>query len=290
MAVGLLGATSLVGRCLLQELATQSGSVVAFSRREVQQESPDIEWRKLDVDAQLNHQQVTINKIPSWICVAPIMVLPDYFALLEDYGVQRIVVLSSTSRYTKNNSNDPNEQLVAIQLTEAEARVQEWAEQRGIEWVTLRPTLIYGLGCDKNISEIARFIRRFNFFPLLDKAAGLRQPIHAQDVAKACWLALQAPTSVNRAYNISGAEVISYRDMVARVFSAMGKRPRFFSIPLWLFGVAVRLIRCLPRYRKWSSAMAERMNCDMVFDHDEATRDFGFHPRNFELISKDLPT
>jgi hypothetical protein len=34
--------------------------------------------------------------------------------------------------------------------------------------------------------------------------------------------------------------------------------------------------------------MAERMNRDLVFDHSEATRDFGFTPRPFVLSAEDV--
>jgi len=48
-------------------------------------------------------------------------------------------------------------------------------------------------------------------------------------------------------------------------------------------------MRLLPRYRHWSVAMAERMNSDLVFDHSDAERDFGFSPRPFWLSLEDLP-
>jgi hypothetical protein len=35
--------------------------------------------------------------------------------------------------------------------------------------------------------------------------------------------------------------------------------------------------------------MVERMNQDMVFDHTEATKDFGFEPRGFQLEKVDIP-
>jgi nucleoside-diphosphate-sugar epimerase len=216
-------------------------------------------------------------------------VLPDYFALIEAAGARRVVVLSSTSRFTKVGSGDMAEQATVAQLIEGEARLQAWAESRGIEWVILRPTLIYGLGRDKNINEIARFIRRFGFFPVLGEAMGLRQPIHAEDVAGACVSALQAPGAANRAYNISGGETLSYREMVVRVFAAVGRRPRVLTVPLWAFRLAVSLLRFLPRYRLWSAGMAERMNRDLVFDHAEAARDLGFKPRAFALAAEDLP-
>src|SRR5690554_1920633 len=54
--------------------------------------------------------------------------------------------------------------------------------------------------------------------------------VHALDVAGACVAALRAPCA-NRAYNLSGGETLSYREMVERVFGAMGRRPRVVSVP-----------------------------------------------------------
>jgi hypothetical protein len=71
--------------------------------------------------------------------------------------------------------------------------------------------------------------------------------------------------------------------MICRIFSALGKKPRFVKFPLWLFRLAVFILRIFPRFRQWSAAMAERMNKDMVFDHTEARRDLGFVPRPFDL-------
>ena len=289
--IRVLGATSLVGTRLLPQLRQAGWNVTAYSRRAVNQVGDGVTWRQIGcAPAALAPLPVENGYSPSWICVAPIWTLPEYFALLETQGVRRVVVLSSTSRFTKDGSSDPEEQAVAHRLAEAEARVQTWAESRGVEWVILRPTLIYGLGRDKNITEIARFIRRFGFFPLFGKADGLRQPIHAEDVATACLSALQAPAAANHAYNLSGGETLAYRDMVARVFSALGRRPRLMHVPLSFFRVAIVLLRCLPRYREWSAAMAMRMNVNLLFDHTPATRDFAFQPRGFVLTTEDMPS
>ncbi len=208
--------------------------------------------------------------------------------MLEAYGARRVVALSSTSRFTKDDSSDPEEQVIALRLADAEARVQAWAAFHGVEWIILRPTLIYGFGRDKNIAEIARFVRRFGFFPLFGKAKGLRQPLHAHDVAGACLAALGSPAAANRAYNLSGAETIAYRDMVAHIFRALGRPVRLLPVPLFAFRFAIAILRLLRRYRNWSSAMAERMNRDLVFDHSETTRDFGFEPGPFALAPKDV--
>jgi len=289
--VGVLGATSFVGASLLPLLTAAGWQVTAFSRqRAFGQIGEWVAWQHLDSSGPLStHLPTGVRNVEAWISIAPIWVLPDYFGQLEALGVRRLVVLSSTSRFTKQASNDPQEQATALRFVDGEARVRAWAENRGVEWVILRPTLIYGLGRDKNIGEVARFIRHFGFFPVLGKANGLRQPIHAVDVARACLAALQAPCAANREYNISGGETLAYRDMVVRLFMALGRRPRLLTVPLWAFRLAVALVRRLPRYRQWSAAMAERMNRDLVFDHTEASRDLGFKPRAFVLPAEDLP-
>ncbi len=294
--VGVIGATSLVGECLLPCLRHGGWRVLALSRQEHGLADDGVEWRHLALFpsplagsaplASLSPQGE--RGIGQWICVAPIWVLPEHFTMLEAYGARRVVALSSTSRFTKDDSSDPEEQAIALRLADAESRVQVWAASHGVEWVILRPTLIYGLGRDKNIAEIARFVRRFGFFPLFGKAKGLRQPLHAQDVAGACIAALGSPDAANHAYNLSGFDAIAYRDMVARIFSALGRPVRLLPVPLFAFRFAVALLRILPRYRSWSSAMAERMNRDLVFDHSEATRDFGFKPRPFVLSAEDV--
>lgn len=280
-----------MGEALLALLQQSAWQAAPYSRSAAAHAGSHPAWRQLPVSDEPSWRDtvpVNDDKLPLWICVAPIWVLPEHFALLDAHGARRVVALSSTSRFTKSGSSDSQEQAIARRLAEAEARLQAWAEARGVEWVILRPTLIYGLGRDKNIVEIARCIRRFGFFPVFGRADGLRQPIHAQDVAGACLAALHAPDVANKAYNISGGETLPYREMVVRVFAALGRPPRLLPVPLPAFRFAVFLLRSLPRYRHWSSAMAERMNRDLVFDHHDATLDLAFEPRAFVLSQEDV--
>lgn len=282
--IGLLGATSLVGERLISMVQDNATEVHAFSRKPQTSKQDGPTWHKLSARAGISPEP-----IKNWFCVAPIWVLQDHFSLIESYGLRHIVVLSSTSRFTKTASSDEAEKAAAVRLAESEDRLISWAMSKGIQWVILRPTLIYGLGRDKNITEIAGFIKRFGFFPLLGEANGLRQPIHVDDVGKACIAALKSSAAVNHAYNISGGETVAYREMIIRIFVALHRSPRLLTIPLAVFALAVACMRLLPRYRHWSVAMAERMNSDLVFDHSEAERDFGFSPRQFQLSASDMP-
>lgn len=289
--VGVLGGRSLVGHALIPMLVQAGYRVVAFSRKDqAGQSTPDVEWRNLPATpARLVAVPKAQERIDCWICLAPIWILPDYYSLLAAYGVRRLVVLSSTSRFTKVNSTVSSDAIVVEQLVQGEEKLAAWMAGLNAEWVVLRPTLIYGNGHDKNLTEIARFIQRFGFFPFIGKGNGLRQPIRTEDVAQASLSALRNTAIANRAYNIAGQEVLTYRDMVTRIFHTLERKPRFLTIPRSLFQIALAVVRILPRYRGWSISMADRMNKNMTFDWAEAKADLGFSPRPFQFGKKDLP-
>ena len=285
---GLLGANSLVGECIIPRLRDDGRHTVAFSRHPSGDEpEPGVTWLQLRASLPAYPE---VPSITQWLCVAPIWVLPQYFGMIKTSGARRVVALSSTSLFIKKESSDSGEQHIAQRLAEGERALCTWAEAHGIEWVILRPTLIYGRGRDKNLTEIARFVRRWGFFPLLGQAEGLREPVHAEDVAAACVSALTVSAAANRTFNLSGGETLSYREMVCRVFSSVSKVPCLVRIPRWLFRLAVAALRLVPRYRHWTVEMAERMNRDLVFDHADAARDLGFAPRPFRICREDVPT
>ncbi|EMS80516.1 NAD-dependent epimerase/dehydratase family protein [Desulfotignum phosphitoxidans] len=276
--IGVLGASGLVGSFLIPLLAGTDQRITVFSRRRIHWDIDLISWQPLSAPAR--------ETITHWISLFPIWVLPEYGDWLTDCGAKRLVALSSTSCLVKDRSKDPYEREVARKLADGESFLRTWGAARGVDWIILRPTLIYGDGNDKNISEIAAIVNRLGFFPLLGKARGKRQPVHAQDVAAACAAALDATHVVNRAYNLTGGETLTYREMVVRVFDNLGRKPMLPSFPEWIFALALSGLRVIPRYRHWTMAMVQRMNRDLVFDSSEAVHDFGYAPREKFLIKR----
>jgi len=150
----------------------------------------------------------------------------------------------------------------------------------------LRPTLVYDGMDDRNVARMIRVVRRYRVLPIARPSHGLRQPIHADDVAKAILGAIDNPDGAGRAFNIAGGEVLTYRAMAERVFRSQGLPPRFIVLPVsWLrraFGLAAKI--GIVRETGFGSAVFARMNQDLVFDNAEGLRVLGYAPRGFEPL------
>ena len=278
--VGVIGATSFVGDYLLADLVTAEMPVVAFSRQPVNPSSFEVEW--VQIPDSLSSMTLA-GEITHWVSLMPIWLLPQYFLLFQRFGVKRLVVLSSTSRFTKMDSPYAEERALAQRLTAAEESILAWGEENKIQIVFLQSTMIYGNGRDKNISSLTCFIQKIGFFPLFGAAHGLRQPVHGHDVAFACRAALIISNPKN-SYILSGGETLSYREMVQRIFLTLNKPARFISFPLWFFKIGVFVAKCFGK--KIPPGIAERMNQDLIFDYTDAAHDLSFMPRKFELSGK----
>ena len=274
MRIIVAGATGQIGNFLLPMLLDQGHEVFAISRSK--HKDGKACWLQCDLNdaktVQLPVADVLIN-------VAGLTLIPDLAKQIRSSGIRRLIAFSSTSIFTKSESSDVREKSMINDLKRAEAEVISLCEELGIGWTLFRPTLIYSLGRDKNITLIDEKIRRFHLFPLVGSGRGLRQPVHASDLATACLQVLNSGKAENRDYNLSGGEVLSYKGMVKRLFVHRGLPPRLIPVPAVLLRLVIMLLRTFPKYGYLSPNMADRMEKDMVFSHDEATNDFGYLPR-----------
>jgi len=271
------GASSLVGK-YLQDVVNPQWSVVLVSRHRPVHLRSHFQWQPLDIE----RDELTALRADTVIHLAPLPLISRHIAGLQSIGVTRLVAIGTTSRFTKMHSDSPTDRKIVSDQARAETEIVEQCERQQIAWTVLRPTLVYDGRLDKNVAAIARFIRRFGFFPVVGAARGLRQPLHARDLAAACLAVLDKHKTWNKAYNLAGAERLTYRAMLERIFVAVGRPPRIIQVPRPAVRSVLRLAALYPRYRYLTPAMADRMNQDMVFEVSDAQRDFGFSPRPFQ--------
>ncbi|MBO9557588.1 MAG: NAD-dependent epimerase/dehydratase family protein [Caulobacter sp.] len=269
-----LGATSLIGQFLLARLNAVGVTPISLSRRPP---SDDVCW--IDGDLADPDLAEELPPVATVFSLSPIWLLPQALPVLRARGMTRLVAFSSTSRFTKLDSSEPSERKVAQALADAEAKVEAFCAEHGVAWTILRPTLIYLEGRDANVSRLAGLIRRFKVLPLSGKGEGLRQPVHADDLAGGAIAAAQSPTARDKAYDLVGDETLTYRVMAERIYQGLGRRPLILPLPVWLFRLLLTLAK--PFYPGATATMADRMAQDLTFDDAPARQDFGWSPRDF---------
>jgi len=269
------GASSAIGRFLLPKLLSAGHDVIAISRRP-RAGNDGVIW----LEADLSEGEWPDAGSPAvLIHLAPIWLLKGFLETALAAGLERVIAISSTSLFTKTGSVTAQERAITRLLASGEDCLRASCEQNNVPWVLFRPTLIYGAGLDKNISSIARIVESWGVFIMPGIGGGLRQPVHAEDIASACLAALQGGD--NRAFNLSGGSTIPYTAMVEQIFKVLEKPERIIHLPAWLVKGMVPAIRLLPRFRHLTQGMLQRIETDLCFDHGEAAEALDYAPRAF---------
>jgi nucleoside-diphosphate-sugar epimerase len=188
-----------------------------------------------------------------------------------DTGIRRALFISTTAIFTGLNARSKAVRLAA----------EETITRSGLAYTILRPTMIYGSPRDRNMSRLIRYLQRW---PLVFVAGGgqaLQQPVYVEDVAEAVVRAIESADTLNKAYNVAGATVLSFDQVVDTICGLLRRSVRKVHVP-WV--PLVSFLSILERLSIRLPIKAEqilRLNEDKAFDYSAAGRDFGYQPRSF---------
>jgi GT2 family glycosyltransferase/nucleoside-diphosphate-sugar epimerase len=273
------GATSLIGDYLVPALFNAGYEVHAISRKPLEYgKNVGLLWHEADITHEVPD---ILRSADVLIHLAPLATLPPVMDALAEECPRRVIAFGSTSVFTKTESALEKERELAQGLMNSETQIAELSSRYEIHWTIFRPTLVYHLGRDKNVTTIADFLNKFGFFPLVNGSRGLRQPVHAEDLALASLGAVDNPRSFGKAYNLCGGETLTYQAMVRRIAQAIGIRAVMIDIPLPALKAIIQGVSLIPRFRHLNTEMATRISRDMCFGNEEAAKDLGFTPRRF---------
>ena len=272
----------MVGRYLLPLLAAKGYEVIAVSRNP-RLDSGSASWIRADISS--NQLPQGIHHADILIHLAPLPLLNWVIRRGNLTTLRRVIAIGTTSVFTKINSPVQSERNAMNDQQAAERLLVSDAQKFGFSWTLFRPTLLYDGLHDKNVTHILRFIAKYGFFPVANPAIGLRQPLHASDLAQSCIDVLDNPATEMKSYNLAGNQVLSYREMIEELFRVLGKKPRVLSVPSWIYRIAITLVKMHPQYCYLNTEMIKRMNTDMLFDITPAQHDFGFSPKRFLPVS-----
>ena len=303
VAVLLTGATGQVGLFAIPCLVARNHPVLALSRRSARAARMQggllpgaVRWIHPDVLPAMSTEVASggatagsgqlLDDVEVLLSCGPVELATQWAPRCP--RLRRVVCISTSSVHTKRASPDAGERKLIGRICQAEDRLKSHCRERDIALSLLRPTLIYGCGMDQNVSRLARLIRRFHFLPVAGKAAGLRQPVHAKDLAQLAVSLAASEAAISVESAVGGGSVLSYRDMAQRVFTALGMKPRILEVSPGLLVLLARCVSWLPYVRGLNAGFVLRQNWDQVFDDSRLRELTGFRPRPFAPTASDF--
>ncbi len=261
------GASSQLGFCLCPELVRLGADVVALSRL-AQPAVPGMTW----LTGALPGLPAGVGAVTAVCSFAPLDALARWIAARAPASLARVVATSSMSAESKRTSPVAAERALAAQLRAGEVALAAACAARGITCTLLRPTLIYGVARDRSLTPLARRAARWRVFGL-PVGSGLRQPVHARDVADAVLRALDG-AAAGRIIPIGGGERLPAAEMFARVRASLPVRTLALPVPAWLVRAGALGV---PPLR----GPLTRLRQDLIADNAELVRTLGVRPRGF---------
>lgn len=107
------------------------------------------------------------------------------------------------------------------------------------EAIILRPSVLFGPH-DAFLGSL-KALTRLPVIPLFGQGTTRLQPVYVEDVASAVLRALETPKTAGRIFELGGARIYSYREIVEQVLAHVGRRRLLLPVPFsawkWLAGM-----------------------------------------------------
>ena len=268
----LLGASGPVGQFLIQRLAGQGALLMAVSRQQPAQAGSHVIWVEHDLDTRPLDAEAAVL-----VGLGPLR----HVLVQVRHGKRlgRVIAMSSASTLFKAESANPAERSLINSLIALENELESECEQRDIDLTLLKPTMIYAPGRDANVTRIAGLIGRFGLVPYCGN--GLRQPVHADDLARLVMDCLMRGHKASGTWLLGGGETLSYPAMLRRIASASGRSLRLVRLPGLLMKLILRIVHATGHMQDIGSVMLDRQGLDLVVDDIPAREQLGWNPRPF---------
>jgi uncharacterized protein YbjT (DUF2867 family) len=272
MRILVSGATGLLGQGFLSLLRGSEGHEV---RCFVRTTSPVERLEGLELvygDARdAGSMERALRGMDAFVHIAGIEHTPHVLEAMRRAGVERLVLVSSTSAHSRFSSRS------APRLTN-----EALLPGSGLRWTVVRPSMIYGSELDHNMHKLLRFLDRSPVFPLFGSGENLWQPVYYEDLARGLYAALTWPGAEGKSYDLPGKRPLRYLDLVRAAAKALGKKVRIVRIPAEPVRRGLLVAEKLKVPLPVKSEQVLRLREDKAYPFAEARAELGYDPRPFE--------
>lgn len=248
--IALTGATGFIGRHLLGELTRRGYRLRVLLRRPVEvqldcasavigdlAQPQNLSTALAGVDAVIHSAGVShgMSGLPDADHRAITVEGTRRLALTAQRArVKRFIFLSSIRSQTGPAAEGVVTEELPPEPTDAYGRSKLEAERAlaelDLDWVALRPVLVYGPGMKGNLAALARFAR--SPYPLpLGSLKARRSLLSLDNLGEAVDTVLRLPGPLRRPFVIADPDALTVPEMIAIMREALGRRPGLVRAP-----------------------------------------------------------
>jgi nucleoside-diphosphate-sugar epimerase len=173
-------------------------------------------------------------------------------------GASRFIFLSSIRAQTGPTADVVLTEDLEPRPTDAYGRSKLAAEQGlaqvPLDWVALRPVLIYGSGVKGNMARLIRLAR--SPYPLpLGGLKAKRSLLSLDNLVEAIDRLLAATGPLRRPFIVADPDPLTVPEMIAAMRKGLGRRPSVFSVPTLILGQGLRAIGQRETYERLTGSL-----------------------------------
>lgn len=150
-------------------------------------------------------------------------------------GIPRFILMSALGA-----QDDPR-----YAYMQAKWRAEQAVINSGMAYTIFRPSVVFGPG-DGFINALAGVVKQFPLIPVVGSGTSKFQPVAVEEVAAAFARAVDDPHTIGKIYELGGARVYSYEEMLDIIARHLGKQKRKVHLPVGMMMPIVQLSKPLP--------------------------------------------
>lgn len=145
----------------------------------------------------------------------------------RDKNVKKLIFMSSlNSRFKKQGPYSLSKKICEEKLAKSD-----------LDYVILRPTIIYDDNGGVFFSRLLKLIKRFHVAPIIGTGEYLIQPIHVNDVVSVVEKTLLA--NKQKSYDLVGPDIFTYKRLADMMYEKLGIAHKIkIYLPLWFLKFA----------------------------------------------------
>ncbi|MDG5471361.1 NAD(P)H-binding protein [Jeotgalibacillus sp. ET6] len=192
--------------------------------------------------------------------------------------VRRAILIHTTGIYSEFKYASEGYKKVEEKITEMKNN-----QENSTSITILRPSMIYGDLCDRNMSKFIKLLDKLKFMPVINGGNSLIQPVNVRDLGKALYTVLVSPQITNgKNYDLTGKRPIKMINAFKLISKELNKKTIYLNVPMSLGVLAAKIIKMVTAGKVDYVERVQRMGEDRNYSHENAAQDFNYDPMPFE--------